>query len=522
MDSSSKKRDLLPTGRPRIASVEMLGISKRFPGVLANDRVSFDVQAGEVHALLGENGAGKSTLMKILYGLYQPDEGEILINGQKAVITSPADAIQLGIGMIHQHFMLVPSLTVAENVALGLRSSRGLITDLDFVSRRINELAKVYGLLVDPNAFVWQLSVGQQQRVEIVKALYRGAALLILDEPTAVLTPQEVDDLFLTFHQMAKDGHAMIFISHKLHEVLNISDRITVLRDGHVAGSLSTAATTKSDLANMMVGREVGLRNERKHIEGGQVRLRIEDLWALSDRGTQALRGVTLEIQSGEILGLAGVSGNGQRELAEVITGLRVATKGRVTLDLKDVTGYQPGALIKSGLSYIPEERMRDGMIKEFTVAENLILREHQEKPISHLGFLNLKAIAQICGELIENYNVKTPSQDTAVKSLSGGNIQKLVLARELNRKPRVVVAAQPTRGLDISATEYVHSRLLKQREAGTATLLISEDLDEIMALSDRIAVIYEGKIMGILSSQEATPKELGLLMAGVPAESIG
>jgi simple sugar transport system ATP-binding protein len=521
MDTATDKRDLLPTGNPRIESVEMCGITKRFPGVLANDRVNFDVHAGEVHALLGENGAGKSTLMKVLYGLYQPNEGEIRLNGQKVVIASPSDAIRLGIGMIHQHFMLVPSLTVAENVALGLPSSRGFITDLDVVSKRINELAKVYGLLVDPNAYVWQLSVGQQQRVEIVKALYRGAALLILDEPTAVLTPQEVDDLFVTFHQMAKDGHAMIFISHKLHEVLDISDRITVLRDGRFAGSLATSETTKSELANMMVGREVVLRIDRKPQRAGQVRLKIEDLWAMSDRGTQALRGVNLEIQSGEILGLAGVSGNGQKELAEVITGLRPATKGRVTLESQDITGQQPGVLIKAGLSYIPEERMRDGMIKEFTVAENLILREHQDKPFSQLGFLNLKAISQRCSNLIENYNVKTPSQDTTVKSLSGGNIQKLVLARELNRKPRVVVAAQPTRGLDIAATEYVHYRLLEQREEGAATLLISEDLDEIMALSDRIAVIYEGKIMGILTADEATPKELGLLMAGVQSESI-
>ena len=514
------KPDLLPSGTPRISHMEMRGITKRFPGVLANDHVNFDVRSGEVHALLGENGAGKSTLMKILYGLYQPNQGEIWLDGQKATIASPSDAIRLGIGMIHQHFMLVPSLTVAENVALGLPSTRGFLTDLDVVSARIHELAKVYGLQVDPNSYVWQLSVGQQQRIEIIKALYRGAALLILDEPTAVLTPLEVDDLFVTLNQMAKDGHAMIFISHKLHEVLSISDRITVLRDGRVVGTTSTGAITKGELANLMVGRAFGLKTERQAVELGDERLVLRDLCAMSDRGTEALRGVDLEIRAGEILGMAGVSGNGQRELAEVITGLRPATRGQVRLDSTNVTGNSPAELIEYGLSYIPEERMRDGMIKEFTVSENLILREHHKKPSSTAGFLNLLAIEKLSSELIQNFNVKTPSQDTPVKSLSGGNIQKLVLARELSRKPRVVIAAQPTRGLDISATEYVHYRLLEQRKEGTATLLISEDLDEILALSDRIAVIYEGKIMGVVPANQATPKELGLLMAGVKSEN--
>jgi simple sugar transport system ATP-binding protein len=500
--------------------MEMRGIVKRFPGVLANDVVNFDVRAGEVHALLGENGAGKSTLMKILYGLYQPNEGEIWLNGRKVTIASPSDAIRLGIGMIHQHFMLVPSLTVAENVALGLPSTRGFITDLDVVTARVKDLAKVYGLQVDPSAYIWQLSVGQQQRVEIIKALYRGAALLILDEPTAVLTPQEVDDLFVTLQQMATDGHAMIFISHKLHEVLSISNRITVLRDGRVVGTTTASSTTKGELANLMVGRAVGLKIERQPVEMGAERLLLRDIWAMSDRETEALRGVNLEVRSGEILGLAGVSGNGQRELAEVITGLRPSMKGQVVLDSQDVTGRSPAELIETGLSYIPEERMRDGMIREFTVSENLILRDHHKKPLSKGGFLSLPAITRQSAELIKNFNVKTPSQETTVKSLSGGNIQKLVLARELSRRPRVVIAAQPTRGLDIAATEYVHYRLLEQRKEGTATLLISEDLDEILALSDRIAVIYEGQIMGVVPSSETTPKELGLLMAGVKSEN--
>ena len=511
--------DRLSSGQTRIEKIEMRGIVKRFPGVLANDRINFDVCSGEVHALLGENGAGKSTLMRILYGLYRAEEGQIWLNGQRVQIDSPLEAIRLGIGMIHQHFMLVPSLTVAENVALGLPSSRGPLTDLERISARILELAEVYGLQVDPSAFVWQLAVGQQQRVEIIKALYRGAALLILDEPTAVLTPQEVDELFLTLRQMAKDGHALIFISHKLHEVLDITDRVTVLRDGHEIGTRLTSEITRSDLARMMVGREVGAKPERKKVDQGEVRLVITDLWAKSDRDTQALRGINLDVRSGEILGVAGVSGNGQRELSQVITGLRAQTRGRVVLDSVDITGQSPSAMIARGLSYIPEERMRDGMIKEFSVSENLILREHGQIPFSRAGFLDFRAIARHSAELIKSFNVKTPSQDTPVKNLSGGNIQKLLLARELSRKPRVVIASQPTRGLDIGATEYVHRLLLQQRAEGSALLLISEDLDEILALSDRIAVIYEGQIMGILPNEQATPEKIGLLMAGVGAE---
>jgi simple sugar transport system ATP-binding protein len=507
---------ILPSGHPRIAHAEMRGIVKRFPGVLANDRVDFDVRSGEVHALLGENGAGKSTLMKVLYGLYQQDEGQILLNGQVVQIQSPADSIRLGIGMIHQHFMLVPSLTVAENVALGLPSSRGFLTDLDRVSERIQQLAELYGLHVDPSSFVWQLSVGQQQRVEIIKALYRGAALLILDEPTAVLTPQEVDELFVTLNQMTADGHALIFISHKLYEVLDISDRVTVLRDGRVVGTQPTAGTTRAELAKMMVGRDLSERPERDQLERGNPRLIIKNLWALSDRETDALKGVSLEVHANEILGVAGVSGNGQRELAEVITGLRRASEGQVVLENVDITENTPGETMAMGLSYIPEERMRDGMIREFNVAENLILREHDQQPYARSGFLDFHSINQRSGRLVHTFNVKTPSLDTPVKNLSGGNIQKLILARELSRKPKVVVASQPTRGLDIGATDYVHHRLLAQRKEGSATLLISEDLDEILALSDRIAVIYEGRIMGVLPREEATPEKLGLMMAGV------
>lgn len=512
MAESSK----LPSGQARIDSLEMRGVTKRFPGVLANDRVDFDVRSGEVHALLGENGAGKSTLMKILYGLYHPDEGEILLNGKPVTISSPNDSINLGIGMIHQHFMLVQTLTVAENVALGLPSSRGLLTDLDRVSKRIIELADIYGLKIDPTAYIWQLSVGQQQRVEIIKALYRGAALLILDEPTAVLTPQEVDELFTIMHQMVKDGHALIFISHKLHEVVEISNRVSVLRDGRLIGTRLTTETTKQDLANWMVGREVGFAPNRGEVVRGEVRLKLAGVSCGSDRGTPGLRAVSLEVHSGEILGIAGVSGNGQRELAETITGLRKVTAGNIALEGEDVTNLLPAELTERMLSYIPEERMRDGMIKDFTIAENMVLREHQKQPYSHYGFLNLREISKHSEKLISKFQVKTPSQETLAKNLSGGNIQKVVIARELSRQPRAIVAAQPTRGLDIGATEYVRQQLIEQRKEGAAILLISEDLDEIMALSDRIAVIYEGQIMDIVPREMATPEKLGLLMAGV------
>ncbi len=509
----------LPSGRTRIENLEMRGITKRFPGVLASDHVDFDVKSGEVHALLGENGAGKSTLMKILYGLYKPDEGEVFLNGKPVAIASPTDSIDLGIGMIHQHFMLVPTLTVAENVALGLPSSRGFMTDLDVVSKRILELAKIYGLKIDPDAYVWQLSVGQQQRVEIIKALYRGAALLILDEPTAVLTPQEVDELFVIMRQMTKDGHGLIFISHKLHEVVEISHRVTVLRDGRKIGTRPTSEITKQDLANWMVGREVGLTPDRGTVQRGEARLELKDVSCDSDRGTPGLRGVNLEVHSGEILGIAGVSGNGQRELAETIVGLRKTTNGRIILEGGDVAGLSPAELTNRMLSYIPEERMRDGVIREFTVAENLILREHEKAPYSRSGFLDLGEISRHADELIKRFQVKTPSSETLAKNLSGGNIQKIVLAREISRAPRVIIAAQPTRGLDIGATEYVREQLLEQRRLGVAIMLISEDLDEILALSDRIAILYEGQVMDIVPRAQATPEKLGLLMAGIRSE---
>jgi simple sugar transport system ATP-binding protein len=509
---------LLPTGQPCIDHLEMRVIVKRFPGVLASDQVSFDVKAGEVHALLGENGAGKSTLMKILYGLYQPDEGQILLNGRPVRIGSPSDAIKLGIGMIHQHFMLVDTLTVRENVALGLASSRGALLDLDRVEARIRELSKAYGLAIDPRAPVWTLAVGERQRVEIIKALYRGAALLILDEPTAVLTPQEVDDLFVTFNQMAQDGHGLIFISHKLHEVLAISHRITVLRNGQLAGTRRNEGVTRAELARMMVGRDVLLDRHRDPITLGAPLLALHGVSALGVTGQPALRDLSLQVQAGEILGVAGVSGNGQRELAEVIAGLRPVTAGRLYFDGADVTDWSTAQRTASGLAYIPEERMHDGVVQDFSVAENLILQDHTRPPFSRRTFLNFAAIATRSRQLVQDFQVKTPTIETKVKSLSGGNIQKVIMARELARQPRILIAAQPTRGVDIGATEYIHQRLLDQRAAGTATLLISEDLDEILALSDRIVVLYEGRVMGIVERDKTNAEELGLLMAGVTA----
>jgi simple sugar transport system ATP-binding protein len=508
------------TIQQRISRIEMCDIIKRFPGVLANDRVCFDVNAGEVHALLGENGAGKSTLMRQLYGLYRPDDGVILIDGQPMVFRSPSDAIRAGIGMIHQHFMLVPTLTVTQNVALGLKSSREPITDLGRVSARVQELSKAYGLKVAPDAYVWQLSVGEQQRVEILKALYRGASFIILDEPTAVLTPQEVDDLFVTLRHMVSEGHGLVFISHKLNEVMAISDRVTVLRDGRMVGTIPGREATRDILVSMMVGREVKPLAPQP-IQAGAVRLKIEKLRAMGDRGTEMLRGVDLEVRGGEIVGLAGVSGNGQRELAQCLAGLRKVIDGTIIIEEQDMTHATLRERLDAGLAYIPEERMRDGAIREFSVEENLFLHDHGSPDYTRGPFLDFRKMAAQANKLVAQYAVKTPRLDTPIKNLSGGNIQKLIMARELSRQPKILIAAQPTRGVDIGATEYIHQRLLEQRAAGMAILLISEDLDEVRALSDRIAVMYEGQIIGVVQRGEATVEEIGLMMAGVAPDKI-
>jgi len=511
------------TSNEAIPMLEMRGITKRFPGVLANDRVDFDVRAGEVHTLFGENGAGKSTLMRVLYGLYRPDEGEVRINGEPVAITTPADAIRHGVGMIHQHFMLVPTLTVAENVALGLKSSRGLLKDLDRVTARIEELSAAYGLQVTPNAFVWQLSVGERQRVEIMKALYREARLLVLDEPTAVLTPGEVDDLFGVLRQMTADGRGLIFISHKIREVLALSDRITVLRGGRKIATVQAADVSEEQLADMMVGRRLGAEERRTGATAGAVRLAVRDLRARGDRGTEAVRGVSLDVRAGEIVGIAGVSGNGQRELGEVIAGLRSASSGTIEIDGVELTGRGPAVARRSGLGYVPEERMRDGVVGEFTVAENIVLVESDQPGFSKWGFLRRRAIKARAQELVEQFDVRTPSLDTPTRNLSGGNIQKLILARELSGHPKVLLVAQPTRGIDLAAAHYIHDQLREHCRQGIAILIVSEDLDEVISLSDRILVMYEGAVIGEAGPQTTTREAIGLMMAGVPAsESSG
>lgn len=501
--------------------LEMRGITKRFPGVLANDGVDFEVRPGEVHTLFGENGAGKSTLMRVLYGFYQPDEGEILFDGRPVHISSPASAIALGVGMIHQHFMLVPTLTVAENVSLGLKSTRGPLKDLKRVSDRIEELSQAYGLQVHPSAMVWQLSVGERQRVEIMKALYREVRLLVLDEPTAVLTPGEVDDLFRVLRQMREDGRGLIFISHKIHEVLALSDRITVLRGGRRIATVRPSEVDENSLAEMMVGHQVGAE-ERGSPSGhrAEVRLDVRDLKVAGDRGTEAVRGVTFQVSGGEIVGIAGVSGNGQRELVESIACLRVPTSGSVRIGGVDLTGEKPSAARRAGLGFVPEERMRDGIIGDFTVAENIMLVDSASPEFSHRGFLRRRAIRERAAELVRTFDVRTPGLGTPARNLSGGNIQKLILARELSGSPEVLLAAQPTRGIDVSAARYIHERLREEARKGIAVLVISEDLDEIMALSDRILVMYEGRVIGEAATSAATRESIGLMMAGVTTSS--
>jgi len=509
-DHTRKSEDLV---------VDMRGIVKRFPGVLANDLVDFELRRGEIHALLGENGAGKSTLMNILAGLYRPDAGVILINGKPVTFSSPRDAIEAGIGMVHQHFMLVPSQSVTENILLGLDKPRFRL-HLNEYHQIVADLSERFGLKVDPRAKVWQLSVGEQQRVEILKMLYRGAQVLIMDEPTAVLAPQEIEGLFETLRSMVKEGKSLIFISHKLQEVMAIADRVSVLRRGKVtAVSLKTKETDRNELAKLMVGREVLFFLDKSPCKPGEIVLDVDNLQAQNDKGLAALRGVTMQVRAGEIVGLAGVAGNGQRELAQVITGLRGCTGGHVRLRGEEISNSPVRLGISKGVAYIPEDRAQVGTAPNLSVTDNLIMKSYRRPPIARGWMIDTSEATHFATQLKETYDIMVPSVETPVRLLSGGNLQRVILAREISGKPSLMVAMQPTRGLDVGAIEGVHRILLEQREAGAAILLISEELEELLSLSDRIYVIYEGKIMGEM--QDSDIDKIGLMMTGTPLDQI-
>ena len=481
--------------------LELRGITKRFPGVLANDHIDLTLEEGEIHALLGENGAGKSTLMNILYGLYSQDEGEIYIRGKQSNITGPTDAIRQGIGMVHQHFMLVPVLTVTENVMLGQEPTRGLVLDRKRVADRIRQISEQHGLKVDPGAKVEDLSVGVRQRVEIIKVLYRNADILILDEPTAVLTPQEADDLFEILRSLRAQGVSIIFISHKLREVLDLADRVTVLRRGAVVGEAKTSDANQAMLAEMMVGRPVALTVSKEPAKPGEPVLAVEDLKVLDDRLQLVVNGISFEVHTGEIVGVAGVQGNGQTELVEALTGLRPVQAGRVAIDGKDLTNATPRQIIEAGTAHIPEDRQEDGLVLSFSVCDNMVLNTYYRAPFANNTVMDHQAILKRGIELIFEFDCRTPGPDVPVGNLSGGNQQKVIVARELSRPIRLLIAAQPTRGLDVGSIEYIHERLIEKRDTGVAVLLVSAELDEIMGLSDRIAVMYKGKFTAIVNA---------------------
>ena len=495
--------------------LELRGITKQFPGVLANDHIDFDLRRGEVHALLGENGAGKSTLMNILYGLYHPDEGEIRISGEPIKMSSPREAIARGIGMVHQHFMLIPVMTVAENIVLAVEPRRdGILLDYGAAGRRVQELASSFGFAIDPDALIEDITVGQQQRVEILKALYRRADILILDEPTAVLTPQEAVELFGILETLKKEGLSIVFISHKLNEVLEIADRVTVLRRGKHIETVPTAGATEEGLARLMVGREVLLRVEKGQSQPQASFLKVEDLHVNDERGIEKVRGVSFDARGGEIVAIAGVDGNGQTELIDAITGLRRPESGHVTVEGKDVTTHNARRHFEIGVGHIPEDRQRRGLVLDFSIAENIGLHEFRKPPDSRFGWLFPRVLIERARRLIKEFDVRGGGPKTPAGGLSGGNQQKVILAREIDRDPRVLIAAQPTRGLDVGAIEFVHRRLVEERDEGRAVLLVSLELEEVLSLADRILVMYEGEIVGEFPPT-ATEEELGVAMTG-------
>jgi general nucleoside transport system ATP-binding protein len=495
--------------------LELRGITKQFPGVLANDHIDFDLRRGEVHALLGENGAGKSTLMSILYGLYTADSGEILMNGKPVTISSPKHAIELGIGMVHQHFMLIPVMTVTENIVLAQEPRHaGVLLDYDAATTRVRELSESFGLAVDPNARIQAITVGQQQRVEILKALYRGAEILILDEPTAVLTPQEAKELFDIINELKAQGKSIVFISHKLNEVLEIADRISVLRRGKLVETIPREGATEAGLARSMVGREVLLRVEKRPSQRGDPLLTVQDLVVRDDRGLEAVRGVGFEVHAGEIVGIAGVDGNGQSELIDALTGLRHPASGTIRIGGQELSRATAREALDAGMGHIPEDRQRRGLVLDFNLAENLVLHDYGREPFSKLGWINPRGWFRWARGLLQEFDVRGGGPTTRGGSLSGGNQQKVVIAREVARNPSVLIAAQPTRGLDVGAIEFVHRRLVEQRDAGKAVLLVSLELEEIVSLSDRILVLYEGRIVAEFPP-DVSEEDIGIAMVG-------
>ncbi len=497
--------------------LELRGITKQFPGVLANDHIDLTLNEGEIHVLLGENGAGKSTLMNILYGLYNPDVGEIIVRGKKADIKGPNDAIALGIGMVHQHFMLVPVLTVTENVMLGVESIKnGIVLDRKTAAERVSAISQQYGLAVDPNAYVKDIPVGIQQRVEIIKLLYRSADILILDEPTAVLTPQEADDLFEVLRSLVKQGKSIIFITHKLREVMEIADRITVIRLGKVVGGTTPKEANEIRLAEMMVGRPVELRVKKKQAQAGEVMLNVQNLVVADDRMNKTVDGVSFDVRAGEVVGIAGVQGNGQTELVEALTGLRKAVDGRLSIAGQDCTKASPRRITELGIAHVPEDRQADGLVLSAPVADNLVLNTYYLPPFAAGIVMNQPAIDAAARERVEQFDVRTPGIGVPAGKLSGGNQQKVIVARELSRPIKLLIASQPTRGLDVGSIEYIHQRIIQKRDEGCAVLVVSAELDEIMALSDRIAVMYKGRIIDTVPAKGTSKNHLGLLMAGI------
>lgn len=495
--------------------IEMLNIRKEFPGIVANDNITLQVKKGEIHALLGENGAGKSTLMNVLFGIYQPDAGKIRVNGKDVNITDPNVANELGIGMVHQHFMLVDTFTVTENIILGNEPKKGVKIDMSKAEKEVQEISDRYGLKVDAKALVRDISVGMQQRVEILKMLYRKADILIFDEPTAVLTPQEISELMQIMKSLINEGKSIILITHKLNEIKEVADRCTVIRRGKGIGTVNVSETSTEELASMMVGREVVFKTEKSPAKPKEPVLQIQDLVVKDNRGVDMVRGLNLEVRKGEIVGIAGVDGNGQSELIEAITGLRKVESGKVLLNGNDLTNLKPRKITESGIGHIPQDRHKFGLVLDYPIGENLVLQTYYKEPFSKRGQLNFKNIYNYAEKLIEEYDVRTPSSTTLARALSGGNQQKAIIGREVDRSPDLLIAAQPTRGLDVGAIEFIHKKLIEERDKDKAVLLISFELDEIMNLSDRIAVIYEGKIVAIVNPEEADEQELGLLMAG-------